>query len=57
MDLYTYFPRQPPVMEYLIIPQPSFIAIDATEHYLKTTDQYYHNLKFYLQLLAFENTS
>lgn len=26
------------------IPHPSFIAIDAKEHYLKTTDRYCHNL-------------
>lgn len=57
MDPCTYFPRQPPAMAYLIILQPPFIAIDATEHYLQTTDQCYHNLlKFYLLLLAFENT-
>lgn len=55
MDPCTYFPRQPPAMEYLIILLPPFIAIDATEHYLKTTDQCYHNLKFYLLLSAFEN--
>lgn len=58
MDLYMYFPRQLPAIGYLIIPHPTFIAIDATEHYLKTTNQYYHNLlKFCLWLLAFENTS
>jgi hypothetical protein len=58
MDLYTPFPRQPLVMKYLIILHPSFIAIDVREHYLKATDQYYHNLlKFYLWLLTFENTS
>lgn len=58
MDLYTYFPRQFPVMEYLIVPHPSFIAIDVREHYLKTTNQYYHNLlNFYLWLLVFGSTS
>lgn len=43
------FPKTVSVMEYLIVPHPSFIAIDVREHYLKTANQYYHNLlKFYL---------